>query len=103
MEKIYQKVYIVSGLVKSDGNTPLADWRFLNKSMFDEYLKHMDWDEEDDYELDLTGLNIKFDHYELDNYLTTSSQLRLKDVPVTAYRITSDNKQLDRPVKLPWN
>ena len=102
-EKILKKVYIVSGLDKKDGNSTLNNWRFQNAGHdIRKYIREMDWDEDLIYEVDLTGKNIEFSKCSTDCYWTTSSELKLKDLKVTCYRITSEHKTLDDIVDVPW-
>ena len=102
-EKILKKVYIVSGLDKKDGNSTLNNWRFQNAGHdIRKYIREMDWDEDLIYEVDLTGKNIEFSKCSTDCYWTTSSELKLKDLKVTCYRITSEHKTLDDVVDVPW-
>lgn len=102
-EKILKKVYIVSGLDKKDGNSTLDVWRFQNAGHdICKYIRKMDWDEDLIYEVDLTGKNIEFSKCNMDCYWKTSSKLKLKDLKVTCYRITSEHKTLDDIVDVPW-
>lgn len=102
-EKILKKVYIVSGLDKGDGDSPLSDWRFQNAGRdIRSYIREMDWDEDLIYEVDLSDKNIEFSKCGMDCYWTTSSKLKLKDLKVTCYIITPEHKTLDVVVDVPW-
>ena len=54
-----KKVYIVSGLDRADGNTPISDWRLLSTTQFKDFLKRVEWDRDVIYKVDLTGTGIK--------------------------------------------
>ena len=98
-----KKVYIVSGLDRADGNTPISDWRLLSTKQFKDYLKLVEWDREVIFKVDLTGTGIKLDTFEGDNYYYTYDKTKLKDLRITAYQIGDDHKKLDIEVPCPWN
>ena len=102
-EKILKKVYIVSGLDADDGDSTLDDWRFQNAGHdICKYIKTMDWDEDLIYEIDLSDKKVEFSKCSMDCYWKTNSMLKLKDLKITCYRITQENKKLNDIVKLPW-
>lgn len=96
-------VFIVSGLCKSDGNTPICDWRLLSAKQFKEYLKLVEWDEEVVYKVDLAGTGISLYMVDGDNYHCTDAKHKLRDLNITAYQIGSDHKRLDTELPCPWN
>lgn len=97
-----KKVYIVSGLDRADGNTPLCDWRLLSTKQFKDYMKLVEWDSEVIFKIDLTGTSIKVDTVDGDNYYGTDDKTKLKDLSITAYRIGENHKRLDTVVQCPW-
>ena len=102
-EKILTKVYIVSGMDEKDGESTLDNWRYQNAGNdIRKYIREMDWDEDLIYEIDLSKKHIEFSKCGMDCYWTTNSDLKLKDLEVTCYRITPEHKTLDDIVDVPW-
>jgi hypothetical protein len=79
MGRIFNKMYIVSGAVKS---TDILDYyRFQTKKMLDDIpygYTHQLFDEA--IEVDSTGKHIEYDKFHCDNYWTTSDETQLKDL-----------------------
>ena len=92
-------LYIVEGLLPEDGDTSLEEHYVYNYAQLREYMKSVTYDEDIIYKVDLCHVAYKLsikDH-------EIECNAKLCNLPMTAYKIGSDHKKLDRVTELPWS